>query len=168
MRSKELMTVGELAQKMGTTVRTLQYYDRENLLKPSALSEGGRRLYTYKDMVKLHQIMSLKFLGFSLEDIKNRLLQLDTPEEVLCILGEQAQMLRENIGKLNEALSAIEALQAEVRQMHAVDFNKYADIIKLLRMKNENYWTIKLFDDKILTHLKNNFTEDSGKKIFER
>ena len=102
------MSVGELAQKMGTTVRTLQYYDKENLLKPAALSEGGRRLYTYKDMVKLHQIMSLKYLGFSLEDIKNRLMHLDTPEEVLSILGEQAQILRENITKLNEALSAIE------------------------------------------------------------
>ena len=38
------MTVGELAKRMGTTVRTLQYYDKENLLKPSAESEGGRRL----------------------------------------------------------------------------------------------------------------------------
>ncbi len=168
MSNKEYMTVGELAQKMGTTVRTLQYYDRENLLKPSAQSEGGRRLYTYKDMVRLHQIMSLKYLGFSLDDIKNRLLNLDTPEEVMAVLGEQAQILRENIAKLKEALAATEALQAEVRQMNTVDFNKYADIIKLLEMKNENYWAIKLFDDKILTHLKNNFTEDSGKRIFTR
>ena len=38
------MTVGELARQMGVTVRTLQYYDREGLLKPSALSSGGRRL----------------------------------------------------------------------------------------------------------------------------
>ena len=37
------MTVGEVAQKMGVTVRTLQYYDREGLLTPSAISEGGRR-----------------------------------------------------------------------------------------------------------------------------
>ena len=48
--SDEYMTVGELAGKMGTTVRTLQYYDKEHLLPPSAESEGGRRLYTYKDM----------------------------------------------------------------------------------------------------------------------
>ena len=76
------MTVGELAGKMGTTVRTLQYYDREGLLSPSSESEGGRRLYTYKDMVRLHQIQALKSLGFSLGDIKNRLISLDTPEEV--------------------------------------------------------------------------------------
>lgn len=67
---------------MGTTVRTLQYYDREGLLSPSSESEGGRRLYTYKDMIRLHQIQALKSLGFSLGDIKNRLISLDTPEEV--------------------------------------------------------------------------------------
>lgn len=42
------MTVGELARKMGTTVRTLQYYDREGIFSPSAESSGGRRLYTYR------------------------------------------------------------------------------------------------------------------------
>ena len=54
------MTVGEVAKKMGVTVRTLQYYDKEGLLSPSAESEGGRRLYTDKDLVMLHQIISLK------------------------------------------------------------------------------------------------------------
>ena len=66
------MSVGELAKKMHTTVRTLQYYDKEKLLCPSSQSEGGRRLYTHKDMIKLHQIQSLKSLGFSLEEIKNK------------------------------------------------------------------------------------------------
>ncbi len=40
------MTVGEIARKMDVTVRALQHYDREGLLSPSAMSEGGRRLYT--------------------------------------------------------------------------------------------------------------------------
>ena len=56
------MTVGEVAKKMGVTVRTLQYYDKEGLLSPSAESEGGRRLYMYKYLVTLHQIISLKSL----------------------------------------------------------------------------------------------------------
>ena len=52
------MTVGKLAERMGVTVRTLQYYDREGLLSPTAESGGGRRLYTDKDMIQLHQILS--------------------------------------------------------------------------------------------------------------
>ena len=66
------LTVGQVAKKMGVTVRTLQYYDRVGVLSPSAESEGGRRLYTEKDFIRLHQILSLKSLGFSLEDIKQR------------------------------------------------------------------------------------------------
>ena len=48
------MTVGEVAKKIGVTVRTLQYYDKEGLLSPSAESEGGRRLYTDRKSTRLN------------------------------------------------------------------------------------------------------------------
>jgi DNA-binding transcriptional MerR regulator len=151
------MTVGELAKKMNTTVRTLQYHDRENLLPPSAESEGGRRLYTDKDMVRLHQILSMKYLGFSLGDIKNRLVSLDTPADVAGVLAEQAQIVREKINTLSEALRAMETLRAEALQMQTVDFKKYADIVMLLQMKNEIYWAVKNFSDKMLGHIESRF-----------
>lgn len=168
MQNKEYMSVGELAKKMNTTVRTLQYYDKEGLLKPSIQTEGGRRLYSNKDMVRLHQIMSMKYLHFSLDDIKNRLVALDTPQDVAKALNEQAQLIKEKIANLTEALGAIEALKGEVEHMQTVDFDKYADIIKLLQLKNENYWVVKFFDDKLMGHLKNNFTEESGKALFAK
>ena len=108
------MTVGEVAKKMGVTVRTLQYYHREGLFEPSAKSQGGRRLYTDKDLIKLHQILSLKSLGFSLEDIRERLTSLDTPEDVANALTEQAEDLRRKIQGLSESLQAIENFAAEV------------------------------------------------------
>ena len=96
----EFMTVGEVAKKMDVTVRTLQYYDKEGLLSPSAESEGGRRLYTDKDLITLHQIMSLKSLGFSLNDIKQRLITLETPTDVANALTEQANEIRKKIEQL--------------------------------------------------------------------
>ena len=156
------MTVGELAKKMDTTVRTLQYYDKEGLLSPSAESEGGRRLYTDKDMFQLHQIMSFKSLGFSLDDIKNRLNRLDTPEDVAKALEEQAAATREKIESLSESLATLEALSAEVLQMNAVDFKKYADIITNIKMKNEYYWVVKHFDDTTLEYFRKHFTMESG------
>ena len=93
-------TVGEVAKKMGVTVRTLQYYDREGRCSPSAESAGGRRLYTDKDRIKLHQILSMKPLGFSLDDIQNRLVSLDTPAEVADALAEQAASIRQKMGSL--------------------------------------------------------------------
>lgn len=86
MIKDDLLMVGELAKKMGISVRTIQYYDKEGLLKPSAISEGGRRLYSHKDIIKLHQILSFKSLGFSLKEIKSKIFSLDNPQEVKVVL----------------------------------------------------------------------------------
>ena len=162
------MTVGEVAKKMGTTVRTLQYYDKEGLLSPSAESEGGRRLYTDKDLVTLHQILSLKSLGFSLDDIKSRLISLETPTDVATALTEQADSIREKIEQLTDSLTAIEQLKAEVLQMQTVNFNAYADIIVNLQMKNGSYYLIKRFDDDTLDHIRNQFDRESGLDFMDR
>ena len=97
------MTVGEVAKKIGTTVHTLQYYDKEGLLSPSAESDGGRRLYTDKDLVILHQILSLKSLGFSLDDIKQCLISLETPADVANALTGQADNKTKNHKQLFRA-----------------------------------------------------------------
>ena len=162
------MTVGEVAKKMGVTVRTLQYYDKEGLLSPSAESEGGRRLYTDKDLITLHQIISLKSLGFSLADIKERLISLETPADVANALTEQADDIRQKIEQLQASLSAIEQLKAEVLQMQTVNFKKYADIIVNLQMKNDSYYLIKRFDDDTLDHIRNHFDKESGLDFMDR
>ena len=162
------MTVGEVAKKVGTTVRTLQYYDKEGLLSPSAESEGGRRLYTDKDLVTLHQILSLKSLGFSLNDIKQRLIPLETPTDVATALTEQADSIREKIEQLTASLTAIEQLKTEVLQMRTVNFKKYADIIVNLQIKNDSYYLIKRFDDDMLDHIRNQFDRESGLDFMDR
>jgi len=153
---------------MGITVRTLQYYDKQGLLSPSATSEGGRRLYTDKDMVKLHQILSMKYLGFSLEDVKTRLVSLDTPADVANALAEHAAVIRKKIGALSESLKAIDILQGEVLQMQTVDFARYADIVVNLQMKNDMYWVVKHFDDDLLSHIRSHFDDKSGLAMMER
>lgn len=161
------MGIGAVARKMGVTVRTLQHYDRIGLLSPSAASEGGRRLYTDRDIVKLHQILSLKQLGFSLGDIQNRLIPLDDPAAVANVLTGQAGALRAQIARLTESLRQIEALRSEVTQMQTVDFKKYADIIVNLQMNNDFYWLIKYFDDETLDHIRARFDKSSGAAFME-
>lgn len=161
------MTVGVVAKRMGTTVRTLQYYDKEGLLSPSAESDGGLRLYTDKDIVKLHQIQSMKYLGFSLDDIKTQLVSLETPEEVAAALSRQAEAVREKISVLSESLDAIEKLKAETLQMESVNWRIYADIVMLLQQKNEFYGMIKAMDDKTLDHVRTTFSNEEGMAIVE-
>lgn len=156
------MTVGEVAKKMGVTVRALQYYDREGLLRPSCTSEGGRRLYGNEDIVKLHRILSLKSLGFPLDEIKNRFFSVDTPEKAIDALTEQGNAVKAQIDLLTQSLQAIETLKAEVLQMQTVDFEKYADIVVNLQMGNKYYGLIKHFDEDMLDYCHKRFDRQSG------
>src|SRR3989449_11352984 len=65
----EALKVGELARRTGLTVRTLHHYDEIGLLKPSLHTEAGHRLYTAGDIARLQQVLSLRQLGFSLEEV---------------------------------------------------------------------------------------------------
>jgi len=150
---------------MNTTVRTLQYYDHQGLLSPSAASEGGRRLYSDKDIIKLHQIQSLKYLGFSLSDIKDKLPALDTPAEVAAMLNQLANSIEEKISVLTDSLGAISVLKTEVLKMQMVDFRRYADIIINLQMKNEYYWLIKHFDNETLDLLSQRFDSQKAQAM---
>ena len=156
------MTVGEVAKKMGVTARALQYYDREGLFSPSCISEGGRRLYNDKDIVKLHQILTLKSLGFSFDEIKNRLTSIDTPQKAIIALTEQSNSIQTQINTLTQSLQAIELLKNEIEQMQTVDFSKYADIIVNLQMGNKYYGLIKYFDDNMLDYCHKKFDKDTG------
>lgn len=166
---KEFMSIGQLAQRMGVTVRTLQYYDRKDILKPSALSRGGRRLYTAKDMVRLHQIQAFKYLGFSLEEIKNQVLSLDSPEQMASLLLQQQRSVEEQITNLQEAARALTSLRSEVLNIQKVDFKKYAEIIELLQRRNEVYWVWKLFDDTMTEHIKKRFIDSpqDGERVYQ-
>ncbi len=64
-----LLKVGELARHSGLTVRTLHHFDEIGLLKPSARSEAGYRLYSRDDVARLHGIQALRHLGLPLKEI---------------------------------------------------------------------------------------------------
>lgn len=64
MKKDGYYSSGEFAKMADVTLRTIRYYDRQNLLKPSYVNEHGARFYTDSDFVKLQQILLFKFLGF--------------------------------------------------------------------------------------------------------
>src|SRR5205807_254258 len=66
-----LWKVGELARQTGLSVRTLHWYDEIGLLSPSHRTESGHRHYAAGDVARLQQILSLRQLGFSLEEIRD-------------------------------------------------------------------------------------------------
>ena len=103
-----------------------------------------------------------------MDDIKSRLISLETPTDVATALTEQADSIREKIEQLTDSLTAIEQLKAEVLQMQTVNFKAYADIIVNLQMKNGSYYLIKRFDDDTLDHIRNQFDRESGLDFMDR
>ncbi|MBR2790438.1 MAG: MerR family transcriptional regulator [Eggerthellaceae bacterium] len=65
-----LVFVTELARRVGVSVRTIQYYDQMGLLAPNAKGPNNQRLYTEEERSQLYRILVLKYLGYSLKEIR--------------------------------------------------------------------------------------------------
>ena len=107
------LTVGQLADLVGTTVRTLHHYDRVGLLVPSERTPSGYRLYAEEDVVRLRNVVVYRRLGFSLQETA-RLLD-DPGADVLDHLRRQRAAVTSRLDELRELVSAIDrALEAEM------------------------------------------------------
>ena len=128
-------TTGEIAKLCGVSVRTVQYYDTRNLLVPSELSEGGRRLYNDNDLKKMRIICFLREAGFPINSIST-LFQEENPESVISVLLEQQeQMLKEEIGEREKQLLIVENIKNEIKDMESFSVESIGDIAHLMKNK---------------------------------
>src|SRR2546422_3321557 len=99
----------EFARLARITVRTLHHYDRLGLLKPSGRTAKGHRLYGAQDFARLQQIVTLKFIGFSLKQIRSILNRdsFDLARE----LKSQREIITEQRRRLELAIKAIEKVE---------------------------------------------------------
>jgi len=107
-------TTGELAKLCETTVRTVQYYDNQNLLNPSELTEGGRRLYSETDLQKMRLICTLRSLGLSLDTIKKIFKEKNSREVVMTFLDEQSRIISNEISELQNKQSRLKQIRQSV------------------------------------------------------
>lgn len=145
-KKETLFSVGELARRCGVTVRTLQYYDKEGLICPRHYTEGGRRLYGREDIVLLHQIIFLKSFGFSLEEIRNRLLHTDSPGEIAKLFSRQRDVLRGQIENLQEIVELLEKTIAEIEMNGDLGTEKLVAIMGMMKEKNPYSFIFRYFD----------------------
>jgi MerR family transcriptional regulator, thiopeptide resistance regulator len=100
--------VGEVAALTQVSVRTLHHYDRIGLLRPALHSTGGYRLYGESELLRLQQILTLRYLGFPLKRIGELLDRADF--DLVASLRVQAQALHDRIVELEGIAAAIGAL----------------------------------------------------------
>lgn len=130
-------TTGEIAKLCGVSVRTVQYYDSRNILVPSELSEGGRRLYSEDDLKRMRIICFLREAGISINGIKE-LLSEEHPENVISVLlDQQEQTLREEIAEGQKKLGIIENIKRELKEIENFSVESIGDIAYVMKNKNE-------------------------------
>lgn len=98
--------VKEVSDMVGLSVRMLHHYDKINLLKPDHLTEAGYRQYSEEDLTKLQQILFLRELDFSLEAIKE--MMLNPGYDRVEILSKQQMLLEQKIQRLLRIVDNIE------------------------------------------------------------
>ncbi|WP_134686735.1 MerR family transcriptional regulator [Brevibacillus migulae] len=130
--------VGELAKMAGITIRTLRFYDQIGLFSPSGYSHSGYRLYTEKDISRLQQILSLKELGLSLEQIKavmdgNQLSLSD-------IVAIQIDRLKENIRIQQKLLQELENVSSRMQRNEPFTVEHFMNIMRTMRMNHEKFF----------------------------
>ena len=127
---------GEFARMAQITVRTVRYYDKQNILKPSLVTPTGARFYTEEDFARLQQIMLLKYLGFSLEDIRELTVNDSDYSYLEHSLEQQQNLVRDRIEQLQLVEQAIGETVTEIRQQQNLDWNRMRELIHLTGMEN--------------------------------
>ncbi len=107
-------TVSRLAEMAGITVRTLHHYDELGLLKPSARTAAGYRLYGEQDLLRLQQILFFRELDFPLEQIK-AILEYPNFDQVAA-LQRHREMLTLERERLSRLLTTIEKTIARITE----------------------------------------------------
>lgn len=120
-----LLQIGEVAERVGLSLRTVRYYEEMELLIPETRSEGGFRLYTEEQVDRLALIKQMKPLGFSVQEMRELLVARDAltgpaapdadVEQARATLREFARVAGERCDDLRAQLDAGEAFAEQLK-----------------------------------------------------
>src|SRR5579859_2858192 len=111
-------TVGELAKLTGVTVRALHHYDEIGLVRPSARSDAGYRLYDDGDVLRLQQVLVFRELGMALEAIAHAID--DAPDRDELLVRHRAELVTRR-ARLDAMIAALDAALGRHAEMMTED-----------------------------------------------
>jgi DNA-binding transcriptional MerR regulator len=130
----EVLKVGEVAARTGLSVRTLHHYDTIGLLSPSRRSKSGHRLYGRRDILRLQQIVSLRHIGMSLDQIREALKPRNGAGR---IIGLHLARLKERIALEQELCRRLEAMLPRLESAGIEEIIKCIEVTTMY----EKYYT---------------------------
>lgn len=144
--STRLYLAKSFAEKAGVTVRTLHFYDRQGFLEPAGRTASGYRLYGQEQLERLEQILALRFVGFSITQIKELLQGRTHP--LGPALRLQRRLIKREQRRLESVAQAIERAECALESGSAQDrWNTLRTVIEGLRMQNKWEWMQDYFSD---------------------
>jgi DNA-binding transcriptional MerR regulator len=125
--SDEHHRIGEVAERVRLSLRTIRYYEEIGLVEPSGRTDGGFRLYTESDIERLHLVKALKPVGMSLETMGELLrcadalngTEIDEPGEVEHRFQEVLELAHSRCDELEERLAAARSALAGLERYPA-------------------------------------------------
>ncbi len=126
---------GEFARMANVSVRTIRYYDKQNILKPSYVNPAGARFYTDSDLARLQQILLLKYLGFSLEDIREMTVDSSDYHFMENHLKLQLKLVQDRIEQMQLVEAAIRDTTEAIEKEHEIDWSQMLHLIHLTGME---------------------------------
>lgn len=143
------LTVNKFSKLTKVTVRTLQYYDEQDILKPHHKSDVGYRFYSKNEMLILQKINILKHIGFNLNQIKTILKS--NKFDWQSSLNLQAKILQEHIDKMQNSIVLINhSIANHMADDSEPDWEVMAKILEVLNMKQDSVyqdWVKRNFTD---------------------
>lgn len=127
---------GEFAKMANLSIRTIRYYDKIGLLKPSKIADNGYRMYSDRDFMKLQKILSLKYLGFSLDDIFSMTVN-DSYLSLQQSLSLQKKMIDQKIEQLQNIKLSLEKTEQFITQSQNIDWKAILDNINFNTMEQD-------------------------------
>ncbi|MFD3156214.1 methyltransferase domain-containing protein [Haloimpatiens sp. FM7330] len=130
----QLIGIGEFSSKAGVTLRTLRYYDNIGLLKPCSYNKSGHRLYNKQDFAKLQKILTLKFIGLSLDEIK-KIIKYDVNEQDFKkSLEIQKKIMEDKIYHTYMVMKAIDEALETASNNDIINWDKFTNIINVIQL----------------------------------
>lgn len=135
MEENKYYKTGEFANKADVSIRTIRYYDKQGILKPTYVNESGYRFYTHSDFIKLQKILALKSLGFSLEEIKN--LTLGDNKDFMQSLDLQLSLVRGKIQHLQYVEASLKDAKDRLYKNTQINWEQIFHLIHITSMEKE-------------------------------
>jgi DNA-binding transcriptional MerR regulator len=115
-KDEQFTSIGEIAQKLDISQRTIRYYEEIGLLNSIKRVEGGRRIYTDVDFRRLKLIKRLKIMGMTLSEMQELEAMWAIEKSNDKVLGRLLELLNNQLRRLDDRISDLNILRNEIME----------------------------------------------------